>query len=206
MCHFYSLRLSTTPQYLFEEIPPERDLSYNLQHARIYDQNILRTVRFSNTYFQNVLYEWNLLDNEIKNSASLGEFKRKVLAMIRPSRKPIFNIYDITGIKRLTKLRVKFSDLNEHKFRHNFDCVSPMCDCGQANEDNEHFLLHCPLYDNIRQDLFGHLEDILEFSVSRMDSNSLCNLLLFGKPELGASVNKLIIEETNHFLENTKRL
>ena len=97
-------------------------------------------------------------------------------------------------------------DLNEHKFRHNFDCVSPTCDCGQANEDNEHFFLHCPLYDNIRQDLFGHLEDILEFSVSSMDSNSLCNLLLFGKPELGASVNKMIIEDTIHFIENTKRL
>ena len=206
LCHFYSLKMSATPQYLFEEIPPERDLPYNLRHARVYDQNIPRTVRFSNTYFQNVLYEWNLLDDGIKNSASLGEFKRKVLAMIRPSRKPIFNIHDITGIKRLTKLRVNFSDLNEHKFRHNFDCVSPTCDCGQANEDNEHFFLHCPLYDNIRQDLFGHLEDILEFSVSSMDSNSLCNLLLFGKPELGVSVNKMIIEETIHFIENTKRL
>ena len=74
--------MSSTPQYLFEEIPPERDISYNLRHARAYDPIIPRTVRFSNTYFQNVLYEWNLLDNEIKNSASLGEFKRKVLAII----------------------------------------------------------------------------------------------------------------------------
>ena len=122
------------------------------------------------------------------------------------SRDHLFNIHDITGIKRLTKLRVKFSDLNEHKFRHNFDCVSPICDCGQANEDNEHFLLHCPLYDNIRQDLFGHLEDILEFNVLSMDSNSLCNLLLFGKPDLDVSVNKMIIEETIRFIENTKRL
>ena len=77
------------------------------------------------------------------------------------------------GIKRLTKLRVKFSDLNEHKFRHNFDCLSPMCECGMANEDNEHLLLNCPLHDNIRQDLFGHLENILEFNVSDMDSISL---------------------------------
>ena len=90
--------MSASPQYLFEEIPPERDLPYNLRHARVYNQNIPRTVRFSNTYFQNVLYEWNLLDDGIKNSASLEEFKRKVLAMIRPSRKPIFNIHDITGI------------------------------------------------------------------------------------------------------------
>ena len=206
LCHFYNLKMSSTPQYLFEEIPPERDISYNLRPARAYDPIIPRTVRFSNTYFQNVLYEWNLLDYEIKNSASLGEFKRKVLAIIRPSRNPIFNVDDITGIKRLTKLRVKFSDLNEHKFRHNFDCLSPICDCGKANEDNEHFLLHCPLYDIIRQDLFGQLENILDFNVSDMNSKSLCNLLLFGKPDLDVSVNKLIIEETLRFIENTKRL
>ena len=33
VCHFYSLKISSTPQYLFEEIPPERDLSYNLRQA-----------------------------------------------------------------------------------------------------------------------------------------------------------------------------
>ena len=110
------------------------------------------------------------------------------------------------GIKRLTKLRVKFSDLNEHKFRHSFDCLTPMCECGMANEDNEHFLLHCPLHENIRQDLFGHLENILEFNISDMDSILLCDLLLFGKPDLDVSVNKMIIEETIRFIENTKRL
>ena len=101
--------MSSTPQYLFEEIPPERDISYNLRHAWAYDPIIPRTVRFSNTYFRNVLYEWTLLDNEIKNSASLGGFKRKVLAMSRPSRNPIFIVDNITGIKRLTKLRVKLA-------------------------------------------------------------------------------------------------
>ena len=77
---------------------------------------------------------------------------------------------------------------------------------GRANEDNEHFLLHCPLYDIIRQDLFGQLENILDFNVSDMNSKSLCNLLLFGKPDLDVCVNKMIIEETLRFIENTKRL
>ena len=86
LCHFYNLKMSSTRQYLFEQIPPERNISYNLRHVPAYDPIIPRTVRFSSTYFQNVLYEWNLLDNEIKNLASLGEFKRKVLAIIRPSR------------------------------------------------------------------------------------------------------------------------
>ena len=106
----------------------------------------------------------------------------------------------------LKKIGVKFSDLNEHKFWHSFGCLSPMCECGMANEDNEHFLLHCPLRDNMRQDLVGHLENTLEFNVSDMDSISLSDLLLFGKPDLDVSVKKMIIEETLRFIENTKRL
>ena len=39
---------------------------YNLRKLRVYDENIVRTVRFSNAYFQNALREWNLLDDEIK--------------------------------------------------------------------------------------------------------------------------------------------
>ena len=129
------------------------------------------------------------------------------MAIIRPSRnRPIFNFDDIIGIKRLTKLRVKFSDLDEHKFRHNFDCLSPICHCGKANEDDEHFLLHCPLYDVIRQDLFGQLENFLDFNALDRNSKSLCNLLFFGKPDLDVSVNKVIPEETLRFIENTKRL
>ena len=43
-----------------------------------------RTVRFSNTYFQNVLSEWHSLDNDIKESEAISEFKRKLLAGADP--------------------------------------------------------------------------------------------------------------------------
>ena len=66
LCHFYNLRETGSPGYLFAEIPPEREQSYNLRNSRAYDQNVARTTRFSHTYFQNVLYEWDLLDHDIK--------------------------------------------------------------------------------------------------------------------------------------------
>ena len=53
------------------------------------------------------------------------------------------------SIRNITKLRVKFSDLNEHKFRHNFECLRPICNCGTAYEDNEHYLLHCPHFNKL---------------------------------------------------------
>ena len=43
--------------------------------------------------------------------------------------------YDPVGVKLLSRLRLKFNHLNEHKFRHNFkDALGPMCDCGSEIE------------------------------------------------------------------------
>ena len=40
------------------------------------------------------------------------------------------NIFDPKGLKLLTRLRLEFSHLNEHRFRHNFEeCVNPLCSC-----------------------------------------------------------------------------
>ena len=48
------------------------------------------------------------------------------------------------SIKLLTRLRLKFSHLNEHKFRHNFlETLNPMCSCGSEPETTGHFLLPC---------------------------------------------------------------
>ena len=59
---------------------------------------------------------------------------------------------DICGVKQLTKLRLEFSALNEHRFRHNFQRISPMCACNTGIEDNAYFFLQCPLFDTIRND------------------------------------------------------
>ena len=72
LCHFYNLRKTCSPEYLFAEIPCERQLSYNLG---AYDQNVGRTVRFTNTYFQNTLFEWNLLADDINMLDPLQHLK-----------------------------------------------------------------------------------------------------------------------------------
>ena len=205
LCQFFKLIRSQSPEYLFSEIPPERQIMYNLRNPRVYDQNIVRTVRFSNTYFNNTLDEWNLLDDEIKNSMSISEFKRKLLEIIKPTKTSIYNISDIEGFRYLTKIRLMFSALNEHKFRHRFDCLNPSCACGEAIEDNEHFLLHCPLFEPMRRDLLGQLSDIPGIDITSLDSKSLCQLLLFGSTNLTVVANRIILEATTTYIKATKR-
>ena len=176
---FFNLKTTRAPAYLFDETPVEHNVSYSLRRRREY-QPAGRTARFASTYFQNVLFEWNLLDKNIKDSKTLAEFKRKLLAVIRPVGQSVYNVYNMDGIRNLTKLRVNFSPLNEHKFRHSFDCLSPRCVCGTGNEDNEHFLLHCPQFDLMRKDLFSQLADVRGLDITSMDSKDLCELLLYG--------------------------
>ena len=50
-----------------------------------------------------------------------------------------------------TETRLKFSHLNEHKFRHNFkDAPTPMFDCGSETETTDHFFLRCPFLQKIK--------------------------------------------------------
>ena len=152
-------------------------MPYPLRSSRPYAQPVSRTDRFSNTYFQSTPFEWNLLDEDTRNSVSIGEFKRKLLVQIRPPCRSVYNVHNVTGVRNFTRLRVGFSPLNEHRFRHNFDCLSPLCVCGKGNEDTEHFLLHCPLFDNARSNLFGQLGDIPKLEFSVLDNEALSNLL-----------------------------
>ena len=90
-------------------------------------------------------------------------------------------------MRLLTKLRLRFSVLNEHKFRHNFDSLSPFRDCGNDMEDNEHFLLHCPQF-VMRQDLFERLSVIPGLDID-LDDKPLCDLLLFGDSKNSVIIN-----------------
>ena len=81
----------------------------------------------------------------------------------------------------LTRLRVEFSSLNEHRFRHNFECLSPACICGAAKEDTEHYFLHCPQFSTLRQTLRGQISDV-GYDKANMTSKGRFTLVAFFLP------------------------
>ena len=92
----------------------------------------------------------------------------------------LFSIHDPTGVKRLTRLRLKFSHLNEHKFRHNFkDTVVAMCDSGTETETTEYFFLTCPFFVTERQKLLNNVYD-KHFSSQNQNEKSMIDILLYG--------------------------
>ena len=78
---------------------------------------LCRTEIFKNSFLLYTINEWNKIDPEIYSYVG---FRKKLLSFITPTENKTFSIYSPFGIKLLNRLRVDFSHLSEHKFRHNF--------------------------------------------------------------------------------------
>ena len=78
-----------------------------------------RTKSFKNAFFPYCINEWNNFTVEITNSKSVSGFKK--LIKCKKKENSLFSIYDPLSVKLLTRLRLQFSHLNEHKFRHGFE-------------------------------------------------------------------------------------
>ena len=106
----------------------------------------------------------------------------------------------------LTWLRVGFSHLREHNFRHGFlDIVDPICSCHtNAVENTEHYLLNFSNFTNQRTVLFNDLQNI-GINYEPLDSSALSRMLLFGNPTFSDNVNSGLIYAVIKFIESANR-
>ena len=115
------------------------------------------------------------------------------------------SIYDLLGIKLLNRLRVDFSHLNEHKFRHNFaNTLNPLCSCSLETESTAHFFQRCRYCSNIRITLMDELNDI-DNSITSIQTNELLRIILYGDCKFKDDINKRILIATIQFIKNSNR-
>ena len=187
-------------------MPIGRTLQYGLRNKHRYDVPLSKTERSFYAYFTNYLHEWNLLDEYVRNFATFADFKRKLHTSIRPVKNSVFGVSDISGIKKLTMLRLEFSALKDHRFRQKFQCISPMCVCNTGIKDNAHIFPHCTLFDAFRNDLLGQLSCLPELDLSNISPKSLLCLILYGTPTPNESKNRRILEASTAYIKATNRL
>ena len=121
-----------------------------------------RTDRYENNFFPYTIKAWKNLDEEAKSKASVPSFKTYITKnYIRYPGHSLFGISDKHGSSLLIKIWISFSDLRNHRFSHNFNCVSPVCNCGLGYERTAHYMQTHPIsWQNIRRDnrLNSHAE------------------------------------------------
>ena len=161
--------------YLYDMLPP---LQRSQRNEDFFQPLLCRTEIFKNYFLPYTINEWNKLDPEIRRIDSYVGFRKKLLSFIKPMENKTFSIYDPLGIKLLNRLRVDFSQLNKHKFRHNFaDTLNPLCSCSLETESTAHFSLRCRYYSNIRITLMNELNDINN-SITSRQTNELLRIIL----------------------------
>ena len=185
-------------------IPQPKQSNYSLREQNVFEPLATRTEGYYDSYYPYCLREWNKLDPSLRSIDSLSKFKAELIKSLRPPKRSVFKISDIVGVRLLTRLRLGFSHLREHKFRHNVS-NSSRCICGDGDETTEHFLLRCHHFANIRSALLEQVSDILKTDIKVLPEHRLVEILLYGDNNCNEIVNKLIIEATIDFIKLSKR-
>ncbi|KAI8511854.1 hypothetical protein Bbelb_109540 [Branchiostoma belcheri] len=131
----YKLVSGSVPSHLQLLIPTTRDsrrqLNLRLRNDTHLHVPYCRTTTYGSSFVPYTKRLWNNLPKEVKETASLLQFKQSnILA---------------------TRLRIGWCQLNSTLAK--FNLTTRGCACGATSETVAHFLLHCPLHAAARQDL-----------------------------------------------------
>ena len=163
MTLFYKIVNECTPEYLRAPINLARVKPYSFRNSNVLEPINSRTNRFANSFYPFCVREWNNLESSLRVLPSISQFKTAIIRIIRPPKRSIYHLSDIPGSKLLTRLRLEFSELREHKFRHNFRV-----------EDNEHFLLHCQQFSIHRTSYLDNVSHLINRSTTRHSETPCC--------------------------------
>ena len=150
------------PTFLYSLLsPPNRH--YNTFKCPKIRQIFCRTETSNNSFLSQKIREWNKLDTSICQAPSYSVFCKVILDFIRLTANSTFGTNDVCGLKLLTRLRIHFNHLREHKFKHSFqDTMNPLCLCSLEAKDTNHFFMCCQNFSNRRNVLFHDLNSITQ--------------------------------------------
>ena len=118
---FHKIQSAGLPKHLLQLVSTNN-------HSYVLRKYYFRTDTLKNSFFPNVMHEWDKLDKKIKGATSFSLFKTSVLKMDRRHDNSTNKIHNLIGIRLVTRLRLGLSHFNEWKCRHNFiDCMNRLC-------------------------------------------------------------------------------
>ena len=185
------MHTNISPTYLIDLILQLKQTTHVLRNSSDIPSVRCRTQSYKSSFLPSTIQDWNALPEFIKSKPTLQSFK---IALYKNSTKPspLYQLGTRTGQILHAQLRLGCSALNFDLHRKNI-VESPLCACG-AVETASHYLLHCPNYQNLRQQL-----------LSDIPCPPLLNNLLYGDEKLTYLQNKTIVLRVQKFIVASKR-
>ena len=124
-CCFYKTLNNQAPAYLYSLLlTPSRH--YNTLTIPKLDRFSAEQKLLVILFLPQAIREWNKLDTSICQAPSYSVFRKALLDFIRPTANSTFGTNNVSGLKLLTRLRVGFSHLREHKFKQFSRYIEPI--------------------------------------------------------------------------------
>ena len=113
----------------------------------------------------------------------------------------------LIGMKYLTRIRLGFSHLRYHKFKHRFlDAIDPLCSCSTGIENTVHYFLHCPNFSTARNTFLNEIA-VVDRSIIDQNEIKIIQIFLYGRdPAYSVHDNKLILDASIKYILEIKRL
>ena len=150
------------------------------------------TDRYKATFFPYCYHNWDLLDISLKSEVNIEHFISNFIKSIRPQKSDYFKICDRLG-------------LSLHRFRHSFNCPSPVCSCSLEEETTEHYLLRFPRFSGSRVTLKSNLVAAINPEILNLPDDHLAKILLCGSKAFNTISNKTILEISINFIKSSSR-
>ena len=202
---FYKILNGLAPSYLSSLLPIQQAdrHRYETRNNDFITNFRCRTELFRNSFFPRTIRDWNALPVNIREKPSLSTFKSAL------SKTPEFNLpkplkWHDSGTRfeniHVSRMRNKCSGLASDLFRINIR-DSPICQKCNTNalETADHFILHCPEYNNHRFALLADVNFILGNTPITSD------ILLSGSHNISEHMNIVIMKALCKFVKSTKR-
>ena len=193
-----------TPSYITNILPHTRahDTNKTLRNANHHTQTQTRTTTFQRSFFTLTGKQWNDLPEHVKHLTCRG-FKNWLKQQLSTPKPPLYYSHGTKALNTLhTGLRNDMSHLNAHMFQIQ-KALSPACHCGHPEENTMHFILSCPKYELLRNELFNDISHNISNFKHESKSNQV-HILLHGT-SLGGDGDREVARVFQNFLQDTHR-
>ncbi len=196
----FKIKHDLAPPYLVELLPEttfqctNRKLRSHTKIAPIGNKYI-RLELFRKSFFAIAIEKWNKLPSTTRQITKLESFKKAITKDLKKC-----NILYFYGKRwpsvHHARIRIGCSKLKSDLYLNLHVINNQICTCGYRKEDAKHFFMHCPLYNDIRLDLYNAIY---------VYSPVTLNIILYGNPRLEQSINKFIFDAVHLFILRSRR-
>lgn len=190
------------PSYLVNDLPYMSDSNNRIERKYRFNPAPYNHAFYRDSVIPSMIRNWNKLPNEIRTNTTLKEFKYLYKNNFSTSPYPLYDYGRRLTQMSHTRIRVQFSNLNQHLYDHGLS-NSPNCIHCAVPETPIHYFMECARYQNIRTQMINEGMAILP-SINRTGRIPL-KTLLHGSDKLPYPDNVKLFDIIHTYIRKSGR-